>query len=165
MMITYDQDRDYLQSVQRHFLDQPLEFPFGQPDQLFDQHAWKASSQPDVRGGLDYFEGDYHLFDTGSREPEYFDPLLNLDYYDEGSGMDYDFGNLQEQEMEYQKDREVQTLSELSKRSNETAIEELQQHAGEGGGELDGSAQLRQADGFLPLESKTKEPEEEVKYL
>ena len=159
MMITYDQDRDYLQSVQRHFLDQPLEFPFGQPDQLFDQHAWKASSQPDVRGGLDYFEGDYHLFDTGSREPEYFDPLLNLDYYDEGSAMDYDFGNLQEQEMEYQK---VQTLSELSKRSNETAIEE---HAGEEGGEVDGSAQLRQADGFLTLESKTKEPEEEVKYL
>ena len=157
MMITYDQDRDYLQSVQRHFLDQPLEFPFGQPDQLFDQHAWKASSQPDVRGGLEYFEGDYHLFDTGSREPEYFDPLLNLDYYDEGSAMDYDFGNLQEQEMEYQN---VQTLSELSKRSNE-----LQQHAREGGGELDGSAQLRQADGFLPLESKTKEPEEEVKYL
>ena len=159
MMITYDQDRDYLQSVQRHFLDQPLEFPFGQPDQLFDQHAWKASSQPDVRGGLEYFEGDYHLFDTGSREPEYFDPLLNLDYYDEGSAMDNDFGNLHEQEMEYQN---VQTLSELSKRSNETAIE---QHDGEGGEELDGSAQLRQADGFLPLESKTKEPEEEVKCL
>ena len=144
-------------------MDQPLEFPFGQPDQLFDQ---PASSQSDVREGLDYLEGDYHLFASSSqegaeREPEYFDPLI-LDFYDEGSAMDYDIGNLQEQEeIEHQKvqnkEQELdpgQMLGEFLEIFNETNPEGREQ--------LYGSAQLRQA-GFLPLESKAKEPEEEVK--
>ena len=144
-------------------MDQPLEFPFGQPDQLFDQ---PASSQSDVREGLDYLEGDYHLFASSSqedaeREPEYFDPLI-LDFYDEGSAMDYDVGNPQEEEeIDYKnvqnKEQDLdqnQILGEFLETFNETNPEGREQ--------LYGSAQLRQA-GFLPMESKAKEPEEEVK--
>ena len=160
----HSQDQNDLQLVRRHFLDQPLEFPFGQPDQLFDQ---PASSQSDVGEGLDYLEGDYHPFAPSSleqehaeREPEYFDPLI-LDYYDEGSAMDYDVNNLQEKAIEHQKVQnneqaldQNQMLGEFLEMFNETAPE--------GREELYGPAQLRQA-GFLPLESKEKEPEEEVK--
>ena len=158
MMMKHDQDLDDLQLVRRHFLDQPLEFPFGQPDQLFDQ---ASSIQSDVKEGLDYLEGEYHLFSSSSMEvpltePEYFDPL---NYYDE----DYDFGNLQEEEINNQKvpnkeqaQDEGQMLGEFLEMLNETAPE--------GREELYDLAQLRQA-GFLPLESKEKEPEEEVKCL
>ena len=173
----YDQVEDDLQLVRRHFLDQPLEFPFGQPDQLFDQPA----GEPVVRGGLDYLDGDYHLFAPSSleaplTEPEYFDPL---NYYDDGMSLDYDFGNLQE-EVEYQNlqnkeqaQDQGQMLADFLEMLNETTVEEesktegreqLYEEETEGRGELYELAQLRQA-GFLPLESKTKEPEEEVKCL
>ena len=157
MIMKRNQDKDDLQLVRRHFLDQPLEFPFGQPDQLFDQ---PASSQSDVKEGLDYLEGDFHLFSSSSMEaplvgPEYFDPL---NYYDE----DYDFGYLQEEEIKDQKvpnkeqaQDEGQMLGEFLEILNETAPE--------GREELYDLAQLRQA-GFLPLESKEKEPEEEVNF-
>ena len=188
----YDQVEDDLQLVRRHFLDQPLEFPFGQPDQLFDQPDGEGAGKPVVRGGLDYLDGDYHLFAPSSleaplAEPEYFDPL---NYYDEGLGMDYDFGNLQE-EIEYQNlqnkeqaQDQGQMLVDFLEMLNETTVkeeskmdgrgelyesktegrEELYKKEMEGRGELYELAQLRQA-GFLPLESKAKEPEEEVKCL
>ena len=164
--------------VRRHFLDQPLEFPFGQPDQLFDQPAGEDPGQPVVEGELDHLDGDFHLFASSSleaplAEPEYFDPL---DYYYDGSEMDYDFGNLQE-EIEYQNiqnKEQGQMLADFLKMLNETAVEEESETEGreelyeletEGrNGFLYESAQLRQA-GLLPLESKAKGPEEEVKCL
>ena len=126
-------------------------------------------------------DGDYHLFASSSleaplTEPEYFDPL---NYYDDGLDMDYDFGNLAE-EIEYQNiqnkeqaQEQGQMMADFLEMLNETTVKEGRETEGreelykletEGKEELYELAQLRQA-GFLPLESKAKEPEEEVNCL
>ena len=214
MIIKFDQDQDDLRLVRRHFLDQPLEFPFGQPDQLFDQPSNSqpdklfdqppSSSQSDVREGPDYLEGDLdHLFSSSSleaplNEPEYFDPL---NYYYEGSALDYDFGNLQEEDIEHQRSQnkeQGQMLGEFLEMLNETTPEgreelyelpfstskgreelyglpystilgreelnSLPYSATKGREKLYGLAQLRQPS-FLLLESREKEPEDEVEFF
>merc|ERR1712223_1925879 len=82
---------DQLNLAKRHFLDQPMQFPFGKPDLLFDQPGREGSGEVDqenLKVGSDHLDGDYHhLFYEGSLEaPEYFE-----EYFDEGFALDYEY--------------------------------------------------------------------------
>ena len=72
-------------------MDQPMEFPFGKPDLLFDQPGREGSGevdQQDVKEESDHLDRDYHhLFYEGSLEaPNYFE-----EYFDEGFALDYEY--------------------------------------------------------------------------
>ena len=112
--------------ARRHFLDQPLEFPFGKPDLLFDQPGREGSGevdQEDVKEGSDHLDGDYHhLFYEGSLEaPEYFE-----DYFDEGFALDYEYPQANYEDQSVQDEEQViiektEVLGELL--GNKTAPE------------------------------------------
>ena len=84
--------------ARRHFLDQPLEFPFGKPDLLFDQLGGEGSLEA----------------------PEYFE-----EYFDEGFALDYEYpqANYEDQGVqdEEQAIEKTQDLGELL--GNKTAPE------------------------------------------
>ena len=106
-------------------MDQPMEFPFGKPDLLFDQSGGEGSGevdQKDVKEGSDHLDGDYHhLFYEGSLEaPEYFE-----EYFDEGFALDYEYPQTNDEDQDVQDEEQViektQVLGELLR--NKTAPE------------------------------------------
>ena len=112
--------------ARRHFLDQPLEFPFGKPDLLFDQPGREGSGevdQQDVKEGSDHLDRDYHhLFYEGSLEaPNYFE-----EYFDEGFALDYEYPQANYEDQSVQDEEQViiektEVLGELL--GNKTAPE------------------------------------------